>query len=301
MSYGSAESCRTENDAVQYAVAARVVPVASAGNEQGRGNPAEYPASLPHVVTVASVDADDAPSQFSNSNAAIDLAAPGESIPTAVPVALDDDGVADGYEIQDGTSFAAPIVAAAVAWVRAARPDLTADQVSQAVRLSAADLPPAGWDSDTGFGLLSVARALAIKAPPQDPGEPNDDIRWTDGTMFDKPDRLFYKGTGHRRLFGLIDVLEDPADVYRIRLRGHSTRKITANPTGKDDVALYVYRHKAKRLSQKPYRRSAHKKRGRTERIKLHNGGKRQKTYYVAIRVQPGVRDLDAGYALRVG
>jgi hypothetical protein len=301
MSYGAEAPCYTEYVALQFAVARGIVPVAAAGNEFAEGNHPEYPASLPHVMTVSAVGPDRKVSSFSNANAAIDLAAPGVGIMTAVPPALDDDGVADGYEIQDGTSFAAPIVAAAVAWVRAARPDLTADQVSQAVRLSAADLPPAGWDSDTGFGLLSVARALAIKAPPRDLGEPNDDIRWTDGTMFDKPDRLFYKGTGHRRLFGLIDVLEDPADVYRIRLRGHSTRKITANPTGKDDVALYVYRHKAKRLSQKPYRRSAHKKRGRTERIKLHNGGKRQKTYYVAIRVQPGVRDLDAGYALRVG
>ena len=31
---------------------------------------------------------------------------------TAVPPALDADGVADGYERQSGTSFAAPMVAA---------------------------------------------------------------------------------------------------------------------------------------------------------------------------------------------
>ena len=63
---------------------------------------------------------------------------------TAVPPALDGDGVQDGYERQSGTSFAAPMVAAAVAWVRAARPDLTADQVAQAVRLSAVDHDDAG-------------------------------------------------------------------------------------------------------------------------------------------------------------
>jgi hypothetical protein len=220
---------------------------------------------------------------------------------TAVPAALDEDTNKDGYEVQSGTSFSAPMVAATVAWVRAARPDLTPDQVSQAVRLSAVDLAPSGWDPNTGFGLLSVARALAIKAPPADPAEPNDDIAWVDGRNFAHPDRLFYKGKGHKRLFGLLDEFEDPADVYRIRVRGHSTRKITANPTGTDDVALYVYRRKAKRLSQKPYRKSAHKNRGRTERIKLHNSGKREKTYYVAIRVQPGTTDLDAGYTLRVG
>jgi hypothetical protein len=301
MSYGADAPCYTEYVALQFAVALGIVPVAAAGNEFAEGNPAEFPASLPHVMTVAAVGPDRKVSSFSNANAAIDLAAPGVQIMTAVPPALDEDGVQDGYEVQSGTSFAAPIVAAAVAWVRAARPDLTADQVSQAVRLSAVDLAPAGWDSDTGFGLLSLAGALAMKSPPRDPGEPNDDIRWTDGTMFSKPDPLFYKGKGHHRLFALVDALEDPADVYRIRLRGHSTRRITANPTGRDDVALYVYRRNAKRLSQKPYRKSAHKKRGRTEGIKLHNGGKREKTYYVAIRVQPGARDLDAGYTLRVG
>jgi hypothetical protein len=301
MSYGSEGLCYPEYAAIQFAVARGIVPVAAAGNEFAEGNPLEFPASLPHVLTVASVGADRKTSYFSNASAAIDLSAPGEDIMTAVPPALDEDGTADGYMLQSGTSFSAPMVSAAVAWVRAARPTLTPDQVSQAVRLSAVDLAPGGWDPNTGFGLLSMARALSIKPPPADPAEPNDDIVWVDGRAFGKADKLFYKGKGHRRLSGLLDEFEDPADVYRIRVRGHSTRKITANPTGKDDVALYVYRRKAKRLSQKPYRKSAHKKRGRTERIKLHNGGKREKTYYVAIRVQPGARDLDAGYTLRVG
>ena len=87
------------------------------------GNPLEFPASLPHVLTVAAVGRDLQPSYFSNANAAIDLSAPGEGIMTAVPPAHDGDGVADGYERQSGTSFSAPMVAAAVAWVRAARPD----------------------------------------------------------------------------------------------------------------------------------------------------------------------------------
>ena len=118
------------------------MPVAAAGNEFAEGNPLEFPASLPHVLTVAAVGPDLQPSYFSNANAAIDLSAPGESIMTAVPPAHDGDGVADGYERQNGTSFAAPMVAAAVAWVRAARPELTADQVNQAVRLSARDVGP---------------------------------------------------------------------------------------------------------------------------------------------------------------
>ena len=98
MSYGSQALCYTEYVALQLAVARGIVPVAAAGNEFAEGNPLEFPASLPHVLTVAAVGRDLQPSYFSNANAAIDLSAPGEGIMTAVPPAHDGDGVADGYE-----------------------------------------------------------------------------------------------------------------------------------------------------------------------------------------------------------
>src|SRR5918999_1205606 len=300
MSYGSPALCFPEYVNLQYAVARGIVPVAAAGNEFADGNPLEFPASLPHVLTVASVGPDLSSSFFSNTSAAIDLSAPGEEIMTAVPPALDGDGVADGYERQSGTSFAAPMVAAAVAWVRAARPNLTADQVNQAVRLSAQDLGTAGWEADTGFGLLSVGGALTVTPPPPDPAEPNDDIVWVDGRAFERPDPLIFRGRRPGRLTALLDAFEDPADVYRIRLRPRSRERISANPSGGDDVELAVYRGSASRLRARPLRRSARRGRG-TERITLRNGSRRARVFYVAVRVQRGVRDLDASYALRVG
>ena len=123
---------------------------------------------------------------------------------------------------------------------------------------------------------------------------------WVDGTAFGRPNALTFNGKRRARLKGTLDVFEDPADVYRIKVRGHRRVKITANPRERsDDVALRVYRKKAKRLRSKPYRKSAHKGR-RTEKIVLRNSGRRPKTYYVAVTVQ-GTRDLDAAYALRVG
>jgi hypothetical protein len=193
------------------------------------------------------------------------------------------------------------MVAAAAAWLRAARPTLTGDQIAQAIRLSALDLETPGWDQNTGFGLLSVRNALSFAPPPPDPAEPNDDMVWVDGRAFGKPDRLFYKGKGKKRLTGTLDVFEDPADVYRIKLRGHSRRKILANPAGQDDIALYVYAKKAKRLSAKPLKKSSHRKRGRSEKIILRNRARKPHMYYVAVRDQPGANDLDAVYSLRVG
>jgi len=302
MSYGSNEPCYAEYVALQVAVANGIVPVAAAGNGFEHGNLLEFPGSLPHVLTVAAVGPppEFRSSGFSSTSAAIDLSAPGELVMTAVPPAFDDDGVVDGYMRQSGTSFSAPMVAAAVAWVRAARADLTADQVAQVVRLSAVDHDRKGWQPDTGFGVLSVAKALGYPAPARDPAEPNDDMFWVDGRAFGRPDRLFFRGGRTQRLRATIDTFEDPADVYRIRLRPRSRVKITANPVRSDDVALRVFRRKAKSLGAKALGRSARRGR-RTERITLRNRSARARVYYVAISVQENVRDLDAAYTLRVG
>jgi hypothetical protein len=300
MSYGSSIPCYPEYVALQAAVARGIVPVAAAGNEGDQANPLEYPASLPHVLTVAAVGPDGKATGFSNENAAVDLSAPGVAIMTAVPPAFDTEPPADGYMHMSGTSFSTPMVSAAVAWLRQQRPDLTGAQVAQAIRLSAEDVGRNGWEGDTGFGVLSVGNARRFKHPPNDTAEPNDDIPWVDGRAFGKPAALTFKGKGDATRKGLIDVFEDPADVYRIRVRGHRRVRITARPTGRrDDVALRVYRRKATRIGSKPYRKSL-RKGHRTERIVLRNTGRRDKTYYVAVKVQ-GSRLLDATYALRVG
>ena len=53
MSYGSPSRCAAEWVQIYFAVAKGIIPVAAAGNEFEQGNPLEFPASLPHVVTVA--------------------------------------------------------------------------------------------------------------------------------------------------------------------------------------------------------------------------------------------------------
>ena len=135
--------------------------MAAAGNELAEGNPLLFPASLPHVLTVAAVGSDLTAPFFSSASAAVDLSAPGVGILTATPPQFDEDGQADGYEAVTGTSFSAPMVAAAAAWLRAAKPHLKVDQVAQTLRGSARDLGRRGWDSATGFGLLSMTGALA--------------------------------------------------------------------------------------------------------------------------------------------
>jgi hypothetical protein len=98
----------------------------------------------------------------------------------------------------------------------------------------------------------------------------------------------------------LLDTFEDPADVYRVRLRPRSRARVTADPMRRDDVALAGFGGGARSLRARPLDVSARRGR-RTERITLRNRSRRARTFYVAVAVQRGVRDLDAAYALRVG
>jgi hypothetical protein len=274
--------------------------VAAAGNEFQAGNPFEYPASLPHVMTVGSVDAQDRASYFSNANVALDVVAPGENIPIAVPLSLDNDGNPDGYAVAAGTSFAAPMVSAAIAWLRAARPELKADQAADLIRYNARDIGPANYDSSTGYGIVSLGAALAGKATLHDPGEPNDDIAWVDGRMFTRPDLPIYRGRGRATRFSAsIDRIEDPHDVYRVKVLGRSRVRVTAKPLF-GHITLRTFAPAARSLSQRRrvVGRSA-KPGNNTERLTIVNRSRRTRTFFVALDVPDG-RLLNAAYTLTV-
>jgi subtilisin family serine protease len=299
MSYGSPNLCFAEYVEIQHAVSRGVIPVAAAGNEFNEGNPLEFPASLPHVLTVAAVGPDLRPSFFSNASAAVDLSAPGSGILAAVPSAFDEDGQKDGYTFLSGTSFSAPMVAAAATWVRAARPTLESDQVAQVVRLSAQDLGAEGWDSATGFGLLSIGGALRRAPPAADPLEPNDDIVWVNGTAFGRPDPPIHRGgTSRRTIRALLDQYEDPADVYRVTLRPRSRARAEVRPSF-GDADLAVFDRRATRTSSRRYLLGRSQRNGtRTDRVTLTNRGRRTRSFFVEVYINQAVRGLDAGYRL---
>lgn len=300
MSYGSDGFCYAEFAALQKAFAAGVVTVASAGNEFEDGNPLEYPASLPHVLTVAAVGSDSRVSPFSNTNNAVDLAAPGTSILTTVPQALDEDGPRDGFAYISGTSFAAPMVAAAATWVRQLRPTLDAGQIAQAVRLAAVDLQTKGWDSETGYGLLSVRRALNIAVPPFDPLEPNDGMVWVDGRAFGKPDKAFFPAAARiRTLDALVDQFEDPDDVYRVVIPPRARLRFDVKPRF-GDSDLELYQGAAKTFAARFLIARSENNGTRLDRIVLSNTSKRTTAIYVHVYINPGVPGLDSDYRLRI-
>jgi len=206
-----------EAEAVANAFARGTILVAAAGNERDEGSPLNFPANYPHVVTVSATDLSDRVSSFSSATPAIDVAAPGDAIPAAVPTRF----ASTGFTSLAGTSFSAPIVAGAIAWIWTARPQLEKTQLIELVRRSARDLGPVGRDRDTGFGLLDLPRALTLPSPPVDPAEPNDDP-----VQAARTPPLTAPGRSRARVSARLDPVDDPRDIYRVFVP--AGRRVTA-------------------------------------------------------------------------
>jgi hypothetical protein len=251
------------------------------------------------VVGVGALGLDLRPTYFSSTGSALDLAAPGASVPVAVPRSLDRDGTADGVTRADGTSFAAPIVSGVASWVRSARPKLTAGQYADLLRAGAKDVGDPGWDASTGFGLVDLAAALQAKTPPVDRFEPNDGISYVNGTVFDKPDPYIWTGGAAKSVTASVDPVEDPLDVFRVRLGARKQATIRLTPAaGNADLRLYDGR--TKEVGGTPLAKSSLGA-GRTDAVTVRNRTGSARTYYVAV-IAPGPqpRTVDAPYTLKL-
>ena len=300
MSIGTESDCYTMYAAIQRAYAKDVLSVAAAGNEFSDGNPTEYPAAFPHVVSVAATDSAGQVSDFSNANAAVDVSAPGVDVPVDVPLRFDtEDDAADGVMTVSGTSFSSPITAGAAAWIAAARPDLKVGQIADLLKKGAKDIKPKGYDRNTGFGLINIPASLALPAPMLDPQEPNDSISLVNGTALGTKAPLLWSGGAATSLLAKIDQLKDPLDIYRIQIPARSAAKISLTPKfGGADLAVYSTGAKSGRGSR--YRVAYSKKSGiRADRVTVKNSLAKPRSYYVVVS-DNDAKLLNAEYTLRL-
>ena len=156
---------RFEQDVMTYAAVNRnAVLVAAAGNTNA--DLEFYPASYDHVLSVSGVDNTDTKVGSATFSHRIDLVAPGTSILTIYGYhAANGGGAANAdYTTVGGTSFAAPMVAAAAALVRWQFPMLTADQVAAQLRQTTDNIDAlptnAAWVGRLGTGRLNMLKAL---------------------------------------------------------------------------------------------------------------------------------------------
>ena len=230
-----------EDAAVQYAYRKGALVVAPTGNCTD-GCPygfASYPAALSHVLAVSALAQDGTTPVFSNRDARRnDLAAPGVGIVSTFPVNLSMPGCSQaGYSLcasdpdyrkGDGTSFAAPLAAAAAALIDALRPTPTPGQVATILEHAADPVLGRGHNPQTGYGRLDIANALqALEKPLPMPNSPAGVIAST-GVL-----RL----TNQRNVIGAtLDYYDDPLDVYAIRI--HRGQLLTARITGEMAAGL---------------------------------------------------------------
>jgi len=247
-----------EAAAIEYAASRGALVVAAVGNaDQAPRRPwpwANYPAALPHVLGVSAVARDGSVPAFSHRDRIFnDLAAPGTEMYSTLPRSLTssrpqcaNQGYSDcgpeEYRRAEGTSFAAPQVAAAAALLLSVRPDLAPDQVSTLLTRSAVDANAASGcktcpllrDRLTGWGVLdvtsAVAQALSGQLPPADVLEPNDDAGGSARTV----------GGQRGTIRATADFWDDQNDVYRIRL--FPGQRLFATLAGRPGTRIYLWR-----------------------------------------------------------
>lgn len=148
LSIGTSVDSRVIERAVEDAHDAGITVVVASGNG---GTPSvDFPANLDEAIAVASVDPEGAPSAFTNHGPEVDLAAPGESLLSMYG--------ADGWARWSGTSFAAPLVAGAVALVVERYPGVPVQEVRRMLCDSASPHAalPRGFDGTMGCGVLDL-------------------------------------------------------------------------------------------------------------------------------------------------
>lgn len=134
------------------------------------GSSLRYPATLPNVIAVGSIDNHGTRASDSNYGTGLDVVAPGVNIYTTT---LAYDGY---YTTVSGTSFAAPHVAGLAALILSVRPDLTQEQVRYAIESTCTKLsgysfsnnsnqPNGTWNDEVGYGLINASWAVNSVAP----------------------------------------------------------------------------------------------------------------------------------------
>jgi thermitase len=125
------------------------VLVAAAGND---GNSTvSYPAGYAEVVSVAATDDNDAKASFSNTNADVELAAPGVDILSTIP--------GGQYATLSGTSMATPHASGVAGVLWQLFPADTASGIRSRLDAAVDDLGAAGRDQSFGFGRVNLCKA----------------------------------------------------------------------------------------------------------------------------------------------
>jgi len=233
LSLSGVGSSPLEQEAIDDAARAGALVVAAAGNSGRSGGPREYPGAYRHVLAVAATADDGQPIPTSTRGPQVAISAPGRRILSTAPGR----GGPPRYVSRTGTSMASAIVSGVAARLLARNPRLEASQLRDMLLGSATDLGPRGWDRATGWGIVSLAGALAAPVPPPDRPEPDDDPA---DVAAEQPvsDAV---GPAAAIVQGSVEHWADPGDDVRVVLDQGETLDATleGDPTADMDLVLW--------------------------------------------------------------
>lgn len=143
-----------------------VVLVAAMGNEYEEGNPTNYPAAFPEIIAVGNTTNTNPPSRNNSSSTGsnICVSAPGTLIWSTIR--------GGGTGSKTGTSMSAPVVSGVAGLIISQGMDrefnLTNDDVRHIIERTAVDIGTAGFDNETGFGIVNANNALQLLDEPNE-------------------------------------------------------------------------------------------------------------------------------------
>jgi subtilisin family serine protease len=182
--------------ALQTLVNDKALIIAATGNRSsGLASGVQWPAAFPHVMAVG-----DTERTSLLAGKQLDVLAPG----TNLYLPQHDRTWQPVVPPNGGTSYSTALVSGAAALIWGAMPDVSNPQVvSYILRASGSYFPH--WNSSIGFGTINLTKAfaLALKPPPDDEFEPNDDVHhpfpWR-----------------KKVLHGIVGTTDDPVDYWKL-------------------------------------------------------------------------------------
>ena len=155
MSYSGSGYSDALANICQKATDQGILLIASAGNSANKGNPVQYPASYPGVISVGAIDSKNQRAGFSEYNEYVDIVAPGTNIK----------GVwycgPDQYTTKSGTSMAAPMVSSMAAMIKSVDPSVDHDVFMKIIEKTSTDLGAKGRDNYYGYGCVDFYKAYS--------------------------------------------------------------------------------------------------------------------------------------------
>ncbi|HEX5684436.1 MAG TPA: S8 family peptidase [Ideonella sp.] len=287
MSLGGRGSCdSTTQSAINGARNRGTVVVVAAGNSQADAS-LYNPANCSGVITVAATNRSGARAWYSNYGSVVDVAAPGgdtsisgHGVYSTLNTGTSSPG-SDSYAYYQGTSMAAPHVAAVVAMMFAKNSSLTPDQIETKLKGSTRSFP--GSCSQCGTGIVDASAAIDAAG-----GGGNDVAEVESNNSMSTAQTI---SVNPANVIGTMGSSSD-TDYFKVTVGAGKTLGVTLAPNGSSDYDLYMYNSSGSLLN------SSEKGTGQVDSFSRTNTGSSSVTWYVRVYYYSGNTGSSGTYTL---